>query len=326
MTATQSAPPQKKGHSVEAATIHPADEMDALWRSGSSQVVERIHALATALAAQDGQAEYDATMALAEAVSMSMTYANLVARHRVILEVDAMAGDGSLDLSDRVIFAELDPMLFAFELPKVPFWKAIKRLLSREPRLARTAEAVAEHYRSGDGFAAAWAATVNVAKRVRNAIADLMTTGTTVPDAAQVIAETEGWTEAYAENVYRTNIATAYSEGRREQATTPEAKKVIGAFMISVTDDADLRRGRKKDHGENHKAAEGLLASTTDPIWATVSPPFGYQCRCVQLLVSRMRLKRDGLLSDTGEVVRYHPKGLEWFRANFKPHPNFGKG
>jgi len=303
--------------------IHPADEMDRLFNRAKPVVTSRIRALAAAMANRDPVAVSEATQALEDAIAGTMALADIVARRRVIIEVDAMDRDDSIDLSSSIMLAAEDPLRCMDEVPRVPFLAAIRALLRRTPRLAQTADQVVQNYRVGDGFAAVLAATVSVAKRVQKAIADLITKGTTVPDAASVIAETAGWTEAYSETVFRTNLATAYSEGRKEQARTPAAQKVVGAFMVSVTHDDDLRRGRKRDNGENHQAADGLIAATDDPIWSTTSPPYGYQCRCVLILVSRLRLQRQGLIDETGGVIRYHPRGLDWFRRNFRPHPRF---
>jgi len=304
--------------------VTPADEVLALWETYSGVVVDRMESLARSLAAQDALREHQAMVALADAVAGSMAYADLRGRRRVLMESDAMRDDGSLDLSSRIIFTAGEILTFQ-DVPRVPFWDAIRSLLKREPRLAKTAEDVAAHYQAGGkGFAAAYAATVNVARRVRDAITSLMERGATLPKAADVVAETAGWTKAYAETVYQTNVATAYSEGRREQAKDPEVRAVVGAFRISATNDSDVRRGRPVDHGENHLAAHGLTCATTDPIWSYASTPYGYRCRCVQMLVSRAKLKRDGLLRENGEVIRYHPKGLDWFMANFSPHPLFG--
>ena len=39
---------------------------------------------------------------------------------------------------------------------------------------------------------------------------------------------------------------------------------------------------------ENHRAADGLIAAPEDPVWNSLSPPLGHNCRCTLRLFHRL--------------------------------------
>lgn len=301
----------------------PIDEVALLYRAGAPRLTQAILRLSGAIAGSRGREEDRAARALRDAVAESMILSDLLGRRRMLLEADAVGGNVAAQEATgrRLLFRED----LTSTVPEVPFREAIADIVRREPRLARTAEVVAEVYRSGEGFAAANAATVQVAERVQKAIASFAQRGIDTPSARQIVADMGNWSEAYAETVYRTNLSTAYNAGRFQQAKDPVVASVIGALRLEAINDADVRRGRPEDHGENHLAGDGLIASVNDPVWQTASPPHGYNCRCAVTFVSRFELERLKLIGDDGVVRAWHPRGLSWFQANFRPHPLFAR-
>ena len=213
---------------------------------------------------------------------------------------------------------ELSPESFAqpgAQLPQVPFEEAVADIIRREPVLANTATEVAAVYQSGYGFAVARSTSLKVTERVQKAIADAAREGRTLSEAEDILSAIGKWTRSYSETVYRTNLNTAYTAGRMEQAKDPVIREVMGAYERVAINDADVRRGRRRDNGANHLAASGLIASIDDRIWDTHATPSGYNCRCSMRLVSRAELERKGLIKGN-RVVRRVPANFSAFRSD----------
>lgn len=289
----------------------PNTELQQLLKLTLSDFKEEILRAASLAVSGNGEVKEASTASIQETIAQTMTLSDLTGRRRVFLESDAAP------VPDPVDAFSASPLVPA----GVTFSQAIADLLSREPRLAQSAEEVGKVYQL-HGFALARSTSEEITARVQKAIAALIDQGTALPTAVQVITEIEPWAESYAETVFRTNAATAYTAGRFQQAQNPDVAAVMPALEVIGPDDADTRRGRKVDGLENHKAAIGLIAQTQDTIWETVSPPFGYNCRHGVRLVSRMELRRKGLLTPEGGVKRFLPAGFSAFR----PHPNFARG
>lgn len=76
----------------------------------------------------------------------------------------------------------------------------------------------------------------------------------------------------YVENVYRTNVATAYGAGRYRQITSPAVQAARSLVEYRTAGDARVR--------PNHARLNGLVFRQSDPRWPMFAPPNGYQCRC----------------------------------------------
>ncbi len=89
--------------------------------------------------------------------------------------------------------------------------------------------------------------------------------------------EAAGWTPVsagHAENVLRTNVATAYNAGRARQMTQPRVLEARGYWQIVTVNDGPPRQR------PTHQAAHLVVLRADDPFWLTCYAPFGYQCRC----------------------------------------------
>lgn len=281
-------------------------DAERLYRASSSSLYRAMRDVAEAAA--KGEPTKVAQDRLGRVLSEAMIYADLVGRARLIQEA-------GLEGRFAATSAPNAP------LKRIPFREAIKQLLTRFPILERDAERLSRRYQSETVFGMVRAATRNVVERVQKFMADAVQSGKPTPDAADALAETEGFTRAYADTVYRTNLSVAFTAGRMEQARDPVIRRELPAYEVigPESDDPDTRQGRPEDRGENHAAAVGLVAAVDDPIWETHTPPFGYSCRHSIRLVSREELKRRGLLRADGSVLRYEPPGFGAFAA----HPNF---
>jgi SPP1 gp7 family putative phage head morphogenesis protein len=302
---------------------NPADEFQDLSNNSVVTVSRAVEALILARArAQVGQGDPQKTQAarsrLADVLRQSQALADLMGRRRALLELDAAksrAAKRSAVQHSNVIRYEQTPVV-----PRVPFQQAIEDLVSREPRLAASAELVAEVYTRDHGFALAQSADVAITERIQKAIARALRLGQPEPKATEIVRRLGDFTKAYAKTAYRTNLNTAFTAGRFQQAADPEVAPVMPAFEYMAIQDADVRRGRIEDQGENHLALHGFIAPTNSRTWNTYAPPNGYQCRCTLRLVSVFELMRRGIIDEPGQSVQEQsvPSGAA-------VHPDFSR-
>lgn len=230
------------------------------------------------------------------------TLADLLGRRRLLLEVKQKFKRTPINFG-------ITPVV-----PNVEFKEAIRDIVSREPRLAGTAEEVSRLYRTRHAFAIARSADMVITERVQAFIGQAIKEGYDIPKATKVIEELGGFTRAYAETVYRTNVATAYTAGRFQQAFDPDLADEALAFEYEAVLDADTR--------ENHAAAHGLIAPKSSPVWDQFSPPMGFNCRCDVVILSRHELSQRGMLERDGRVMTYRPSSFR----NAHPDSGFGRG
>ena len=94
--------------------------------------------------------------------------------------------------------------------------------------------------------------------------------------------------------MYRTNLNTAYTEGRFQQLKDPVIRRIVGAFEFSSINDNDTRT--------NHKKCDGLIAAVDSTIWNRYKTPIGYNCRCDVVEVTRSMLERLDLIQPNGAI------------------------
>ncbi len=286
-----------------ARLLNPSDELQDLSNNSAATVSRAVESLILARARQavaqgDPQKTQAARSRLADVLRQSQSLADLMGRRRAVLEMErAEKLKFSLTEGHAFIYAETPVK------PGVPFLAAIEDLVSREPRLAESAELVTEVYSRRHGFALADSADIAITERIRNAIAKSLRIGQPEPTAAEIVRQLGNFTAAYAVTAYRTNLNTAFTAGRFQQAADPEIAPVMPAFEYLAVRDSDVRRGRVEDQGENHLALHGMIAATNSGIWNTYAPPNGYQCRCTIRLVSVFELTRRGIITQPGQSV-----------------------
>lgn len=169
-------------------------------------------------------------------------------------------------------------------------------------------DAIMKRYKAWHAPTLAEDAAGNIENRVRQSFADGRDT------ALAVLEDVNDWTVAYADTVYRTNVASAYAAGEWQQSLTPDMIEINPAKMYAAVGDSDTR--------PNHDAANGLIAGVTDAIWDVFAPPMGFRCRCTAIGVDRFELEDRKLLNPDGSVIRVTPPGFE----NAFPDPGFGTG
>jgi SPP1 gp7 family putative phage head morphogenesis protein len=271
-----------------------------------------------ARAAFNGKGELEAKKRFASALARTMALADVLGRKRALEE------SRTKSQQFRAIHADYDGIVVArfgvkdaMENPSNDaFEEAFFTLLDREPIIARSREEIEKAYGLGQKFAVAKLpeelserAAKQVTIRLWEKVAELGIQGRSPADAKRVLADIGDFSESYAETIYRTNLAGAYTAGRFKQMQDPDVAAVAPALEYTAVGDHSTRK--------NHKAADGLIAGTKDAVWDRVSPPMGYNCRCDLRIVDKFELKDRGLLK-AGEVRMYTP-------STFKDaHPDKG--
>ena len=302
--------------------LNPADELQDLSNNSTVTVSRAVESLilarARAAVAKGDPAKVQAARSrLADVLRQSQALADLMGRRRALLELAAAKSTTQRSASpgDPIHYVET-PVV-----PRVPFQEAIDDLVSREPRLADSAELVSEVYNRDHGFTLVRSADLSITERIRNSIAKSLRLGRPEPTAAEIVRQLGDFTTSYARTAYRTNLNTAFTAGRFQQAADPEIAPVMPAFEYLAVRDSDVRRGRVEDQGENHLALHGFIASTNSRTWNTYAPPNSWNCRCTLRLVSTFELARRGIIAEVGQSV---PEPNVPVEAAI--NPNFARG
>lgn len=285
-------------------------ERGHLLERATPQFTEALNALAVAIAT--GQRTEAKRKHLQVLIGDTLTLSDLLGRRRTLWEAGVRRFRRTVEAYRETYYAECHHLAETPVVPDVEFTEAVADIVRRQPELAQSAAEVAKVYRERHAFALAKSAELTVTKRVQAALAEGLKTGTPVDTGAKLIAEIGDWSRAYGETVYRTNMATAYSAGRFQQAYEPSVAEIMPAFEFRAVGDSDTR--------ENHAAADGLVAATNDPVWDTFSPPMGYNCRCDLAFIDTDELEMMDLVQKDGSIKRKLPSSF----GSARPDEGFG--
>ena len=191
---------------------------------------------------------------------------------------------------------------------RLPMVEAGEALASRRPVIADTADRVREAY-ARNQFALARSTDIAVTRRVHADLVGHVAHGGSLSEFTATMRES-GFSDSYAETVYRTNLATAYTQGRVDQSTHPDMEGFIVAWRWLATRDVATR--------PNHRAMDGFAAALDAPVWRVFGIPAGYNCRCSVSPISRYAAEREGRWRD-GRFVNDEPRGV-------LPDPGFRTG
>lgn len=134
-------------------------------------------------------------------------------------------------------------------------------------------------------FTAANIANINQLQKTYDVIEDCIKNGTTINKAKKELLSNVALTDAHAETILRTNIASAYSAGRYSEMTSALKYRPYWKY-VSIDDD----RTRL-----SHLALNGVVYPADDPFWTVNYPPNGYKCRCDVVSLSERQVKERGI-------------------------------
>lgn len=110
------------------------------------------------------------------------------------------------------------------------------------------------------------------------------------------IFDRRGWTGKRAwrvDNIFRTNIQTAYNVGRYKQLL--EEAAFLPYWQYDAVND---RRTRP-----THLAMDGRVWPADHPVWNTWYPPNGYRCRCSVIGLTRGQVERRKLKVESEDIT-----------------------
>lgn len=136
-----------------------------------------------------------------------------------------------------------------------------------------------------------------VIKAVNKSIAD----GGTFKDFQKLIEESEIiLPKHYLDNVFRTNIQSAYGHGRWIQQNRNKAKRPY--LMYSAINDSRVR--------PSHLALNRIVRHIDDPFWLTHYPPLGFRCRCTVMALTEKQALKYGITPD--DKLPEVAEALDW--------------
>lgn len=180
------------------------------------------------------------------------------------------------DLPEWEILAEPVPPDAAIE-----FWKQRAKLTDAE---AKALGAEAKHR----AFYVTGLAKQDLVQLVSDGIEEALKNGETLADFKQRIGaaiEAQGWHDHRVENIFRTNMQTAYSAGRYKKMQAVKASRPYWQY-IAVMD----KRVRP-----SHAILHEKVYPADHEFWAANYPPNGFRCRCGVRTLSERQVKNMGL-------------------------------
>ena len=103
----------------------------------------------------------------------------------------------------------------------------------------------------------------------------------------------------HSDNIFRTNMQTAFCVGHYESMTDETVMKLRPYWRYRTAGDGHVR--------ESHAVMEGRVYRADDPIWDIWYPPNGFRCRCMVVSLSKKQSERLGLKVEKDPPVAVDP-------------------
>ena len=132
-------------------------------------------------------------------------------------------------------------------------------------------------------------------KYIIDALHDVLENGGTFKDFQDKVREetfSVALNKARLDNIFRTNLQSAYARGRYEQQRRNMSARPY--LMYDAINDSRVRH--------SHAAMDGVVLHQTDPWWNTHYPPNGYRCRCTVISLSERQAVKRGISPVAPEV------------------------
>ena len=163
----------------------------------------------------------------------------------------------------------------------IAFWKQRAKLTDEQ------AKALGEEAKHR-AFYVTGLAKQDMVQLVSDGIEQALKNGETLADFKKRIAaaiETQGWHDYRVENIFRTNMQTAYSAGRYKKMQAVKASRPYWQY-IAVMD----KRVRP-----SHAILHEKVYPADHEFWASNYPPNGFRCRCGVRTLSARQVEKLGL-------------------------------
>lgn len=109
-------------------------------------------------------------------------------------------------------------------------------------------------------------------------------------DCAEIM-DRRGWSSWRMDNLFRTNVQSAYMAGRFKQVSRTAKLRPYGKY--SAVKDSRTR--------PTHAALNGKVFPLDHPFWDTWWPPNGFKCRCDVITLSQRQIEKQGLTVEAND-------------------------
>ena len=167
----------------------------------------------------------------------------------------------------------------------IEFWKQRAKLTDEEARALGEGAKRRAFYVTG-------LARRDLVQLVSDGIEEALKNGETLADFKKRIAaaiQAQGWHDYRVENIFRTNMQTAYSAGRYKKMQAVKASRPYWQY-IAVMD----KRVRP-----SHAILHEKVYPADHEFWSSNYPPNGFRCRCGVRTLSARQVEKQGLTVET---------------------------
>lgn len=186
----------------------------------------------------------------------------------------------------------MDGIESAFSRKDMTFQEAVDYFKGRVPVTAEVFYSIAERYR-GLAFTVSGYTKAQILKRFYDELLAALEDGNTLSEFRSRMndfLESEGYEgldPLQADNIFRTNVQTAYNVGHYEQMTDPGVMRLRPYWQYDAVNDTHTR--------PSHLAMDGRVFPADHPVWSTWFPPNGFRCRCTVKPLSKRQVEARGL-------------------------------
>ena len=139
------------------------------------------------------------------------------------------------------------------------------------------------------------------AESVIKSLNKTLASGGTFNDFQKLVAESEiVLPKHYLDNVFRTNIQSAYGHGRWQQQQRNKDKRQY--LMYSAINDSRVRPA--------HLALNRIVLPIDHPFWLTHYPPLSFRCRCTVIALTEKQALKYGITPD--DKLPEVAEALDW--------------
>ena len=151
-------------------------------------------------------------------------------------------------------------------------------------------------------------ASIDQIETVMNAVNKALANGSAFADFKKEVADS-GITlsNAHLDNVFRTNIQTAYAHGKYQQHQRNKANRPY--LMYSAINDSRVR--------PSHLDLDKVIRPVDDSFWLSHTPPLGYRCRCTIIALTEKQAEKYGITADVDLPDVQADEGWDFSPANF---------
>lgn len=214
----------------------------------------------------------------------------------------------------------MDGLIDALTTNEIKFEEAVKYFGDKLVLTPKEFYKLAEEYRSL-AFTVSGYTKVQTLKKFHDEILNAIENGLTMEQFKETMNDFlaakgyEGLTAFQADNIFRTNVQSAYQAGHYEAMTSPMVKKLRPFWLYDAVNDRSTR--------PSHLAMDGKVFPADHPIWDVWYPPNGFRCRCGVRTLSERQVQAMGLTVET-EVPKVEELS-DGRVVNILPDPNFSR-